>query len=82
MLYFFSTIGSDIVPEPYSFSFCRFIEGFGFGAFLVAEPSYISEIFNTDNRGCLVTLFRFNIVFEVLLAYIFNYLLNVGFVGR
>lgn len=53
----------------------RFIGGLGVGASSVVAPMYISEIAPAKTRGRLVAVFQFNIVFGILLAYFFNYLL-------
>ncbi len=74
-LYFASAIGSALAPDPYTFSFFRFIGGIGVGASSVAAPTYISEISSSKNRGRLVALYQFMIVFGILIAYISNYLL-------
>jgi len=76
VLFFTSAIGSAIAQDPYSFSFFRFIGGIGVGASTVASPTYISEISNKENRGKLVALYQFNIVFGILIAYFSNYLLQ------
>ena len=44
LLYFISAVGSAMAPDPYTFSFFRFIGGVGVGASSVAAPMYISEI--------------------------------------
>ncbi|CAI8349701.1 MAG: D-xylose-proton symporter [Owenweeksia sp. TMED14] len=80
LLYLFSAIGSALAWDPYSFSFFRFIGGIGVGASSVAAPAYISEISSSKNRGRLVALYQFNIVFGILLAFLSNYFLN-GFSG-
>jgi len=46
------------------------------GASTIAAPAYISEIAPTKSRGKLVSLYQFNIVFGILVAYLSNYLLN------
>ena len=79
-LYFISAIGSSLAPDPYTFSFFRFIGGVGVGASTVAGPMYVSEISNSKNRGSLVALYQFNIVLGVLIAFISNYLFK-GFDG-
>ncbi|MCH6255189.1 sugar porter family MFS transporter [Puniceicoccaceae bacterium K14] len=81
ILYFVSAVGSGLAPDPYTFSFFRFIGGFGVGASTVAGPMYISEISIPKNRGKLVALYQFNIVFGILIAFISNYLLK-GFDGN
>ncbi len=79
ILYFLSAVGSALSPEPYSFSFFRFIGGLGVGASSVAAPIYISEISNASNRGRLTAMYQFNIVFGILIAFISNYLIGVLF---
>jgi len=76
VLYFISALGSAMAPDPYSFSFFRFVGGLGVGASSVAAPTYISEIASSDRRGRLVALYQFNIVFGILIAFISNYLLS------
>jgi len=71
-----SALGSALAPDPYIFSFCRFIGGVGVGASSVAAPIYISEISSAKNRGKLVALYQFNIVFGIFIAFISNYLLK------
>ncbi|MEQ9288617.1 MAG: sugar porter family MFS transporter [Cyclobacteriaceae bacterium] len=75
-LYFISAVGSALAPDPYSFSFFRFIGGLGVGASTVAGPMYISEISTPKNRGKLVALYQFNIVLGILIAFFSNYLLK------
>jgi sugar porter (SP) family MFS transporter len=76
VLYFISAIGSALAPDPYLFSFFRFIGGLGVGASSIAAPTYISEIATAKNRGKLGALYQFNIVFGILIAFISNYLLK------
>src|SRR6516225_4694289 len=71
-----SAIGSALAPNPYIFSFFRFIGGMGIGVSSVAAPTYISEISTASSRGRLVAMYQFNIVFAILLAYVSNYLLK------
>ncbi len=73
ILYLLSAVGSGLAPDPYIFSFSRFIGGLGVGASSVAAPIYISEITPANNRGKLVALYQFNIVFGILVAYLSNY---------
>ncbi len=80
VLYFLSALGSALAPDPYSFSFFRFIGGLGVGASSVAAPAYLSEISSAQNRGKLVALYQFNLVLGILLAFISNYSLK-GFGG-
>ncbi len=76
VLYFVSAVGSALATDPYIFSFFRFIGGLGVGASSIAAPTYTSEISNKTNRGKLVALYQFNIVFGILVAYVSNYLLQ------
>ncbi len=76
ILYLASALGSAIAPDPYIFSFFRFIGGLGVGASSVAAPTYISEISSSQNRGKLVALYQFMIVFGILIAFISNWLLD------
>lgn len=76
ILYLVSALGSAIAPDPYSFSFFRFIGGLGVGASSVAAPVYISEITSAKNRGQLVALYQFNIVLGIFIAFISNFLLD------
>lgn len=76
VLYFISAIGSGLANDPYLFSFFRFIGGLGVGASSVAAPTYISEISGSKDRGKLVALYQFMIVFGILIAFISNFLLK------
>ena len=76
ILYLVSALGSAFAPDPYTFSFFRFIGGIGVGASSVAAPIYISEISSAQSRGRLVALYQFNIVFGIFVAFISNYLLK------
>lgn len=76
IFYALSAIGSAIVSDPWLFAFFRFIGGLGVGASTVAAPAYISEISPAKDRGRLVALFQFNIVFGIMMAYLSNYLLS------
>ena len=79
MFYLISALGSALVNDPYSFAFFRFLGGIGVGASTIAAPAYVSEISPAKNRGKLVALYQFNIVFGILIAFLSNYLLrNVG----
>lgn len=80
ILFLVSALGSALAQNPYIFSFFRFIGGIGVGASSVAAPIYISEISTAKNRGKLVALFQFNIVFGILIAFFSNYLFE-GFAG-
>ncbi len=76
VLYFVSAVGSAIATDPWVFAFFRFIGGLGVGASTIAAPAYISEIAPANNRGKLVALYQFNIVFGILAAFLSNYLLR------
>jgi sugar porter (SP) family MFS transporter len=79
-LYLASALGSALAPDPYTFSFFRFIGGLGVGASSVAAPAYLSEISSARNRGKLVALYQFNLVLGILIAFLSNYFLQ-GFGG-
>jgi sugar porter (SP) family MFS transporter len=76
ILFSLSAVGTAFAPEPYSFSFFRFLGGLGIGVSSVAAPTYISEISTPANRGKLVALYQFNIVFGILVAFLSNYFLK------
>jgi len=76
ILYTISAIGSGLANDPWSFALFRFIGGLGVGASTIAAPAYISEIAPAKDRGKLVGLYQFNIVFGILIAFFSNYLLN------
>lgn len=76
ILYLASAIGSALATGPYIFSFFRFIGGVGVGASTVAAPIYISEISSAKDRGKLVALYQFMIVFGIFVAYFSNYFLD------
>ena len=76
ILFSLSAFGTALAPEPYSFSFFRFIGGLGIGVSSVAAPTYISEISTPATRGRLGALYQFNIVFGILVAFLSNYFLQ------
>ncbi|MEO9476219.1 MAG: sugar porter family MFS transporter [Cyclobacteriaceae bacterium] len=76
VFYFVSALGSALAPDPYTFSFFRFVGGLGVGVSSIAAPIYISEISSASNRGRLGIFYQFNIVFGILIAFISNYLLD------
>jgi sugar porter (SP) family MFS transporter len=76
ILYTVSAFGTALAPDPYTFSFFRFIGGFGIGVSSVAAPTYISEISSPAMRGRLVAMYQFNIVFGILIAFLSNYFLQ------
>ncbi len=79
IFYSVSALGSALANDPISFAAFRFLGGLGVGVSTIAAPAYISEIAPPKNRGKLVGLYQFNIVFGILIAFLSNYLLsNVG----
>ena len=80
ILFSVSALGTALAPDPYTFSFFRFIGGVGIGVSSVVAPTYISEISGPKIRGRLVAMYQFNIVFGILIAFLSNYFLK-GFDG-
>lgn len=76
VLYTVSALGSAFANDPVTFAIFRFIGGLGVGASTIAAPAYISEIAPAKDRGKLVGLYQFNIVFGILIAFLSNYLLS------
>lgn len=76
ILYVMSAIGTALANDPYLFAFFRFMGGLGVGASTIAAPAYISEIAPAKDRGRLVSLYQFNIVLGILVAFFSNYLLS------
>lgn len=76
VLYALSAIGTAFSNDPYTFALFRFMGGLGVGASTIAAPAYISEIAPAKDRGRLVSLYQFNIVFGILVAFLSNYLLS------
>ncbi|MGB5497609.1 MAG: sugar porter family MFS transporter [Maribacter sp.] len=76
IFYTVSALGSAFANDPITFAVFRFIGGLGVGASTIAAPAYISEIAPAKDRGKLVGLYQFNIVFGILIAFFSNYLLN------
>lgn len=76
VFYTVSAVGSAFANDPLTFAFFRFLGGLGVGASTVAAPTYISEIAPAKDRGKLVGLYQFNIVFGILIAFFSNYLLS------
>ncbi len=76
VLFAVSALGSSLAPDPYTFSFFRFIGGIGVGISSVSAPTYISEIAPANKRGQLVARYQFMIVFGILIAFFSNYLLK------
>ena len=76
ILYTISALGSAFANDPITFAVFRFLGGLGVGASTIAAPAYISEIAPAKDRGKLVGLYQFNIVFGILIAFFSNYLLS------
>ena len=76
IFYTVSALGSAFANDPITFAVFRFLGGLGVGASTIAAPAYISEIAPAKDRGKLVGLYQFNIVFGILIAFFSNYLLN------
>jgi sugar porter (SP) family MFS transporter len=76
IFYTLSALGSALANDPVTFAVFRFIGGLGVGASTVAAPAYISEIAPAKDRGKLVGMYQFNIVFGILIAFFSNYLLS------
>ncbi|PQV48971.1 sugar porter (SP) family MFS transporter [Jejuia pallidilutea] len=76
ILFAVSAIGSALSNDPFVFAFARFIGGLGVGASTIAAPAYISEIAPAKDRGRLVAMYQFNIVFGIMIAFLSNYLLS------
>ncbi|MBT8295927.1 MAG: sugar porter family MFS transporter [Gramella sp.] len=79
VLYFVSALGSALAHDPITFAAFRFLGGLGVGASTIAAPAFVSEIAPANQRGKLVSLYQFNIVLGILIAFLSNYLLrNTG----
>lgn len=76
ILFSISAAGTALSNDPFVFAFFRFLGGLGIGASTIAAPAYISEIAPAKDRGRLVGLYQFNIVFGILCAFLSNYLLS------
>ncbi|WP_347052559.1 sugar porter family MFS transporter [Flavobacterium olei] len=76
ILFLLSAIGSSLANDPWTFAFFRFLGGLGIGASTIAAPAYVSEISPAKDRGRLVSLYQFNIVLGILMAFLSNYLLR------
>lgn len=76
ILFLLSAVGSALADDPWTFAFFRFLGGLGIGASTIAAPAYVSEISPPKDRGRLVSLYQFNIVLGILMAFLSNYLLR------
>jgi sugar porter (SP) family MFS transporter len=78
IIYLIASLGTAIANNWYVFLFFRFLGGLGVGASSVTAPVYISEISPPNQRGRLVAMFQFNVVFGILFSYFSNYLIGQG----
>ena len=79
VLFFISAIGTAFANDSIIFSIFRFLGGIGIGTSTIAAPTYVSEIAPAKDRGKLVALYQFNIVFGILVAFTSNfYLRDIG----
>ncbi|MEK8181141.1 sugar porter family MFS transporter [Flavobacterium buctense] len=76
VLFFVSAVGTSMANDTLVFAFFRFLGGLGIGASTIAAPTYVSEIAPAKDRGKLVALYQFNIVFGILVAFTSNYFLQ------
>ncbi|MEC4005101.1 sugar porter family MFS transporter [Flavobacterium sp. SUN052] len=76
ILFFISAIGTAFANDSLFFALFRFIGGLGIGASTIAAPTYVSEIAPAKDRGKLVALYQFNIVFGILIAFTSNFFLQ------
>src|SRR3984893_8507260 len=76
VLYLVSALGCAFAWNWSALVLFRFIGGLGIGGSSVLGPMYIAEVAPAKWRGRLVSLFQFNIVFGILLAYFSNYILG------
>ncbi|SNR34094.1 sugar porter family MFS transporter [Hymenobacter mucosus] len=76
VLYFVSALGAALTQSWVAFLVFRFLGGLGVGASSVTAPLYISEVSPRESRGRMVSMFQFNIVLGILVAYLSNYLLT------
>ncbi|CAM3405949.1 sugar porter family MFS transporter [Flavobacterium chungbukense] len=76
ILFLLSAVGSALANDALTFAFFRFLGGLGIGASTIAAPAYVSEIAPAKDRGRLVSLYQFNIVLGILMAFLSNYLLR------
>jgi sugar porter (SP) family MFS transporter len=76
LLYFISALGSGLATDPWAFAIFRFIGGLGVGISTVVAPIFISEISPAKDRGKLVAMYQFSLVFGILMAFVSNFLLK------
>ena len=75
VLYLVGAVGSAVATNVGIFIAARVIGGLGIGISTVVAPMYISEIAPPKYRGRLAGMFKFNIVFGILVAFVSNALL-------
>ena len=75
ILYLAGAAGSGLANNVLVFIIARVLGGIGIGISTVTAPLYISEIAPPKHRGWLTGMFQFNIVFGILVAYLYNALL-------
>ncbi|MGD0732864.1 MAG: sugar porter family MFS transporter [Terracidiphilus sp.] len=81
ILYVVSAVGCGLAWNWPAFLIFRFVGGVGIGASSVLGPVYIAELAPAKWRGRLVSIFQFNVVLGILVAYVSNYgirLLHLG----
>jgi len=76
LLYLVSALGSAYAWSWEAFIVFRLIGGIGVGGASVVSPMYIAEISPPKNRGKMVALQQFNIVFGILMAFVSNYIIT------
>ena len=81
VLYLISALGCAFAFNWYALIVARFLCGLAIGASSVLGPMYIAEISPAKQRGKLVGMFQFNIVFGILVAYLSNYLIGLAGFG-
>jgi MFS transporter, SP family, arabinose:H+ symporter len=81
VLYLVSALGCAFAFDWYALIVARFLCGLAIGASSVLGPMYIAEIAPAKQRGKLVGMFQFNIVFGILVAYLSNYLIGLAGFG-
>jgi MFS transporter, SP family, arabinose:H+ symporter len=79
--YIISALGCALAWNWPSLLIFRFIGGLGIGGSSVLGPVYIAEIAPARWRGLLVGSFQINIVIGILVAYLSNYLIELGSFG-
>ncbi|MBP7508184.1 MAG: D-xylose transporter XylE [Prolixibacteraceae bacterium] len=70
---FFKSFGQGDYTFFWHFVFYRLLGGIGVGLASMLSPMYIAEIAPAENRGKLVSLNQFAIIFGMLVVYFVNY---------